>query len=85
MRERKISFQAEAAGRDKHGLREVRSKDVSGCLPSLMQLVILFGLYPVVQNIPEYVTKVRNVYLPLVDKIQATKGYQDIMKKSHLL
>ena len=53
----------------------------SGCLPSLMQLVILFGLYPVVQNIPEYVTKVRNVYLPLVDKIQATKGYQDIMEK----
>ena len=53
----------------------------SGCLPSLMQLVILFGLYPVVQNIPEYVTKVRNVYLPLVDKIQATKGYQNIMEK----
>ena len=41
----------------------------SGCLPSLMQLVILFGLYPVVQNIPEYVTKVRNVYQPLVEQI----------------
>ena len=37
----------------------------SGCLPSLVQILILFGLYPVVQNVPEYVTKVRNVYLPL--------------------
>ena len=51
----------------------------SGCLPSLMQLVILFGLYPVVQNIPEYVTKVRNVYEPLVEKIQAVSGYKDIL------
>lgn len=52
----------------------------SGCLPSLMQLVILFGLYPVVQNIPEYVTKVRNVYQPLVDQIESVKGYQGIME-----
>ena len=35
--------------------------------------------YPVVQNIPEYVTKVRNVYIPLVEKIQATTGYEKIM------
>lgn len=59
---------------DKYGL-----KMSSGCLPSLLQLVFLFGLYPVVQNIPEYVTKVRNVYIPLVEKIQATSGYQNIM------
>ena len=52
----------------------------SGCLPSLMQLVILFGLYPVVQNIPEYVTKVRNVYQPLVDQIESVKGYQGIIE-----
>lgn len=53
----------------------------SGCLPSLMQLVILFGLYPVVQNIPEYVTKVRNVYEPLVDKIQSVANYKDILEE----
>ena len=34
----------------------------SGCLPSLFQLIFLFGLYPVVQNIPRYVTQVREVY-----------------------
>ena len=59
---------------DKYGL-----KMSSGCLPSLLQVVFLFGLYPVVQNIPEYVTKVRNVYIPLVEKIQATSGYDKIM------
>ena len=53
----------------------------SGCLPSLMQILILFGLYPVVQNIPEYVTKVRNVYMPLVDQIQSVSGYENIMEK----
>ena len=53
----------------------------SGCLPTLVQLLILFGLYPVVQNIPEYVTKVRNVYMPLVEKIQSVSGYQGIMEK----
>ena len=53
----------------------------SGCLPSLFQLVFLFGLYPVVQNIPRYVMKVREVYMPLVDKIQSVSGYEDIMKE----
>ncbi|HIZ60067.1 MAG TPA: YidC/Oxa1 family membrane protein insertase [Candidatus Dorea faecipullorum] len=51
----------------------------SGCLPSLLQLLILFGLYPVVQNIPEYVTKVRNVYTPLVDQIMGVKDHVDIL------
>ena len=61
---------------DKYGV-----KMSSGCLPSLMQLLILFGLYPVVQNIPEYVTKVRNVYMPLVDQIQSVSGYEKIMEE----
>ncbi len=52
----------------------------SGCLPSLVQLLILFGLYPVVQNIPEYVTKVRNVYEPLVKQIQSVSDYKTIME-----
>ena len=53
----------------------------SGCLPSLMQIVILFGLYPVVQYVPEYVTKVRSVYMPLVEKIQSISGYEDIISE----
>lgn len=52
----------------------------SGCLPSFAQILILFGLYPVVQNIPRYVTKVREVYMPLVDQIQSIPGSQKIME-----
>ena len=39
---------------DKYG-----TKMSSGCLPSLIQMLFLFGLYPVVQNIPRYVDKVQ--------------------------
>lgn len=57
------------------------TKMSSGCLPSLVQMLFLFGLYPVVQNIPKYVDKVREVYIPLVDKIQSVSGSQAIMEK----
>lgn len=61
---------------DKYGV-----KMSSGCLPSLVQILILFGLYPVVMYVPEYVTKVRNVYMPLVEKIQSISGYEDIISE----
>lgn len=61
---------------DKYG-----TKMSSGCLPSLIQMVFLFGLYPVVQNIPRYVDKVRDVYMPLVNKIQEIPGSQAVMEK----
>lgn len=52
-----------------------------GCVSSLIQLPLLFALWPVVQNIPAYVGKVKDAYMPLVDKIMATKGYQVIMEE----
>lgn len=52
----------------------------SGCLPSLIQMLFLFGLYPVVQYVTEYVTKVRSVYVPVIEQIQATSGYEKIME-----
>ena len=61
---------------DKYG-----TKMSSGCLPSLIQMLFLFGLYPVVQNIPRYVEKVSSVYTPLVEKIQSISGSQAIMEK----
>ena len=52
-----------------------------GCLPLLIQLPLLFALYPVIQNIPKYVKSVKAVYIPIVDKIMATNGWQKIMEK----
>lgn len=52
----------------------------SGCLPMLIQLPILFALYPVIQNIPKYVNGVKEVYMPVVQEIMAADGFQKIME-----
>lgn len=51
-----------------------------GCLGTVIQLPILFALWPVIQNIPAYVNGVKEAYLPLVNKIMATDGFQKIME-----
>ncbi len=51
-----------------------------GCLGSFIQLPILFALWPVVQNVPAYVGGLKNAYMPLVEKIMDTNGYQKIME-----
>ena len=51
-----------------------------GCLGSLIQFPILFALWPVIQNIPAYVTSIKDAYMPLVNQIMATDGYQKIME-----
>ncbi len=56
------------------------SSPTGGCLGSLIQLPFLFALWPVVQNIPAYVSGVKETYMPLVEKIMATDGYQKIME-----
>lgn len=53
----------------------------SGCLPMLIQMPVLFALYPVIQNIPKYVNGVKEVYMPVAEQIMATDGYQAIMEK----
>ncbi len=42
------------------------------CLQLLIQMPILFALYRVIYAIPAYVGKIRQVYLPLVDKLMST-------------
>ena len=41
----------------------------AGCLTSLIQLPIFFSLYSVIQNIPAYVGKIKDLYEPIADKI----------------
>lgn len=52
----------------------------SGCLGSIIQLPIFFALWPVVQNIPAYVSGLKEAYMPLVSKIMETDGYVKIME-----
>lgn len=52
-----------------------------GCLPLLIQMPVLFALYPVIQNIPNYVEGIKNVYTPVVSQIMSTDNFQKIMEK----
>lgn len=45
------------------------------CLQLLIQMPILFALYRVIYNVPAYVTKVKEVFIPFVDKfIESTSS-----------
>lgn len=61
---------------DKYG-----TSQMGGCLQLLIQFPILLGLWKVIQNIPAYVGGVKDMYMPLVNGIMATDGYQKVMEK----
>ena len=50
------------------------------CLYLLIQMPILFALYRVIYAIPAYVDKVRDAFLPLVDKIVSTEGATELVQ-----
>ena len=52
-----------------------------GCLPMLIQMPILFALYPVIRDIPKYVDGVKEVYMPITEKIMSIQGFQPILEK----
>lgn len=50
------------------------------CLQLLIQMPILFALYKVVYAIPAYVGKIKELYLPLVNKLMNAEGAADMLK-----
>lgn len=50
------------------------------CLYLLIQMPILFALYRVIYAIPAYVSKVKEAFFPLVDKIIATEGATELVQ-----
>lgn len=53
---------------DKYG-----TSATSGCLPLLIQMPILFALYRVIMNIPAYVKPVKELYIKVLDGLNATQ------------
>lgn len=51
----------------------------AGCLPLLVQMPILFGLYEVLRNIPFYVTQVGQVFNDLAGTVMGVKGYEGVI------
>ena len=52
----------------------------SGCLPLLITLPIMFALYSVINNIPAYVTSVRELYEPVANGVMENGEYVNIMR-----
>lgn len=53
---------------------------MSGCLPMLITMPILFALYRVIYNIPAYVDSVKALYSEVAVLIQGSTGYVDTLK-----
>lgn len=51
-----------------------------GCLGLFIQLPILWAMYYVIRVIPAYVSDVKAVYMPLIEKIQSVNGWQNVME-----
>ena len=60
---------------DKYGVSPTGS-----CLQLLIQMPILFALYRVIYAIPAYVGKIKDVYIPLVNKLIGVEGVDEILK-----
>lgn len=60
---------------DKYGVSPTGS-----CLQLIIQMPILFALYRVIYAIPAYVGKVKEVYIPLVNKLMETEGVAELIQ-----
>ena len=49
------------------------------CIQLIIQMPILFALYRVIYNVPAYVGGLKERFMPVVDGIIGTEGYQDTM------
>lgn len=45
-----------------------------GCLTTLIQFPIIMGLYRVIQNVPAYVGKIKDMYSPIADAVINSQG-----------
>lgn len=53
---------------------------MGGCSQLVIQLPILWGLFYVIRNIPAYVSGIKAVYMPLVNKLLESDGGQAAME-----
>ena len=60
---------------DKYGVSPTGS-----CLQLLIQMPILFALYRVIYAIPAYVGKIKEIYIPVVNKLMNTEGSSEIIQ-----
>lgn len=60
---------------DKYGVSPTGS-----CLQLLIQMPVLLALYRVIYAIPAYVGKIKEIYIPVVNKLMNTEGSSEIIQ-----
>ncbi len=55
---------------------------MGSCLQMVIQLPILFALYRVIWNIPAYVDKIKNAFMPLANALLTTTGAEEFMSEA---
>ena len=60
---------------DKYGV-----SPAGGCLGMFIQFPILWAVYYVIRSVPAYVGQVKDMYMPLLNEIMATDGWQKAME-----
>lgn len=55
---------------------------MGSCLQLIIQMPILFALYQVIWNVPAYVSKVRDSFIPLAEALIGTNGAQEYLTQA---
>ena len=55
-----------------------------GCLQMLIQLPIFYGIFAVVRDIPSYVPRVKEMFMPIINKIMSVENYSQVLIDSGL-
>lgn len=55
------------------------SNPLSGCLPILITLPIMFGLYRIVQSLPAYMPVIRNLYESIATPLMSQQDYGNVL------
>jgi len=59
--------------------KQNKANPMSGCLPLLIQMPIIFALFEVLRNVPFYVNTIGELYERLATIVQGQAGYGDIL------
>lgn len=56
-----------------------KANPMSGCLPLLIQMPIIFALFEILRNVPFYLNQIGDIYNSMAVQVQAVPGYADIL------
>ena len=59
-----------------------KANPMSGCLPLLIQMPILFAMFEILRNVPFYVNEIGDIYQSMAVQVQSISGYAEILTEN---